>query len=147
MAADGPLKLLFQDAEDLAAVSPHVQDSILRVGDMRYEPQTRRFALLLNRFRWERAGRFRLRPDERIRAGLHFDGVLAVKATGFPQDRKEDLLLLLAISVESGEPPAGTVRLDFAGGASVVLTCECIEGVLADLGTAWLAARRPRHRV
>jgi hypothetical protein len=147
MAEDTPLKLRFEDAEDLAVVSLHVQDAILRVGDMRYEAQKRRFGLFLNRFRWERAKRFRLRPDERVRSGLHFDGVLAVQVTGIPQSHKEDLLVLLSIGFEPGEAPAGTVRLEFAGAAQVTLTCECLDGALTDIGLPWIAAKRPRHPV
>jgi hypothetical protein len=149
IAREEPLRLRFEDAEDLAALSIHVQDAILRVGDMRHEPAQRRFGLMLNRFRWERAGggRFRLRPDERVHAVLHFDGVLAVKAVGIPQARKEDLLVLLAVTFTPGELPAGEVRLDFAGGACLSLTVECLEGALIDQGEPWTTPNRPRHQV
>ncbi len=49
------LKLIAFDEEDLKVVSAHLQDAVVRVGDMAYLPKERRFAALLNRFDWELA--------------------------------------------------------------------------------------------
>ena len=38
-----PLRLLALDAEDLALVSAHVQDAVLRVGDLAYLPRKKAF--------------------------------------------------------------------------------------------------------
>ena len=142
----GGIKLRIEDAEDLAAVSLHVQDAILRVGDMHRLARQRRFALLLNRFRWEKAGsRFSLRPQERIRAGLHFDFVTTIRVHGIAQDRKTEFLVLLAAHFTPKDDPAGTIRLDFAGGGAVALEVECIDGALVDIGAPWRSANRPRH--
>jgi hypothetical protein len=137
------LKLRVEDAEDLAAVSLHVQDAILRVGDIHRLARRRRFALLLNRFRWEAAGRFG--PRERVRSGLHFDFVSDVRAQGITQDRKTEFLVLLALTFTPREPPAGTITLSFAGGAVLKLEVECIDGALVDLGAPWRTTNRPRH--
>jgi hypothetical protein len=45
-----PLKLLALDEEDLQVVSSHLQDAVVRVGDMAYVPSQKRFAAILNRF-------------------------------------------------------------------------------------------------
>ena len=50
-----PLKLCAFDEEDLAVLSAHSQDAVLKVGDMVYLPQERRFAVAMNRFIWEKA--------------------------------------------------------------------------------------------
>jgi hypothetical protein len=140
------LKLRIEDAEDLAAVSLHVQDAILRIGDMHRLPRLKRFALLLNRFRWESAGnRFSLKPQERVRAGLHFDFVTNVRIQGIAQDRRTEFLVLLAATFEPRDEPAGTIRLAFAGGGVLALDVECIDGALVDIGTPWRTANRPRH--
>jgi hypothetical protein len=47
------LRLLALDQEDLAIVSAHLQDAVVRVGDIAYLPKERRFALLARRFDWE----------------------------------------------------------------------------------------------
>src|SRR4029450_10962026 len=50
-----PLKIIARDAEDLAVVSACLQDALIPLNEMRYLPQERRFIMVANRFRWERA--------------------------------------------------------------------------------------------
>ena len=50
---EGPLRLVAQDAEDLRIISTLVQDAVLSARALKFDPRRRRFALLLNRFRWE----------------------------------------------------------------------------------------------
>ena len=54
-AAADPLKLIALDADDLAIVSAHLQDSVLKVADLVYLPREQRFALAARRFDWEGA--------------------------------------------------------------------------------------------
>lgn len=49
------LKLIALDGDDLAVLSMHLQDAVLSVGDMAFQPQERRFVMLANRFDWESA--------------------------------------------------------------------------------------------
>ncbi len=146
MAKTNPIKLLIQDAEDLAVVAAHLQDSVVRVGDMRYLPRERRFVVLLNRFCWENAeeGK-RLGPFRRARAGLHFDGVSAVKTRNIDTKKKDDVLELLTITFAPGEEPGGTIELIFAGDATLHLSVECVEGAVSDITRPWLTLARPCH--
>ena len=50
-----PLKLRARDDADLQAIATIVQDALVARGDIKYLPRERRFALMLNRFRWEEA--------------------------------------------------------------------------------------------
>ena len=149
-----PLKLIALDAEDLAVLSAHLQDAVVRVGDMAFLPRQKRFAAVLNRFDW--AGRLEAMeageagsaaPIERRRSGLRFERVLGARLSGIGLDKKNEFLSLLAVTFEgTGEDdPAGSIRLDFAGGAAIELTVECIEAELRDLGAAWRAKRVPDH--
>ncbi len=54
--ATTPLKLVALDDEDLDVISSHLQDAIVTVGEMAYQPSRKRFAAVLNRFNWEKAG-------------------------------------------------------------------------------------------
>jgi len=135
------LKLIALDAEDLAVVSAHVQDAVVRVGDLRWLAGEGRFVVVMNRFVWEK----KHGPDERRRAVLHFDRVTAAQASGVRPERADAVLSLLAVTFEPGEAPAGTIVLSFAGGGAIRLAAECIEARLADVGGAWAARGRPLH--
>ncbi len=55
--ANDQLKLIALDEEDLEVVSSHLQDAVVRVGEMAYVPSQKRFAAILNRFNWEKAAK------------------------------------------------------------------------------------------
>lgn len=135
-----PLKLAVLDADDLAVVSAHLQDAIVRIGDLAYLPDQRRFALVMRRFDWEAPAE----PRRRL-TGLHFERVLGVRTRGFDRDRPDDVLNLLAVTFEPDDAPSGTAELVFAGGGSVRLQLECIEAAMKDLGPVWSAESRPAH--
>jgi len=139
------LKLLALDSEDLGIVSAHVQDAVVRVGDMGYAKGDQRFVMLMNRYAWE-VGDKRGR-GQRKRAGLHFDHVSNAHAEGFDLGAKDGVLELLAVTFEEGEAPGGQVLLTFAGGGRVRLDVECLEARLRDLGGVWAAKAEPRHDV
>ena len=136
------LHLLAFDSEDLAVLSAHLQDALVRVGDMAWLPEESRFALILSRFDWPAAEQGRC---ERAACGLRFDRVRTVRQTGVPQQTPNVVLDLLAISFEPGDAPSGLVTLTFAGGAAIRLDVECLEGALGDLGPRWQAGARPGH--
>ena len=142
-----PLKLLALDAEDLQVVSAHVQDAVLRVGDIDWRAPEKRVVITMNRFAWEAPKRLFRRHDERRRAVLHFDRVMAVKTAGIDRDKPAEILSLLAIRFEETQTPAGHVDLVFSGGATMRLDVESIEARLSDIGGAWEATSRPIHRV
>ena len=46
------LKLIALDADDLAVISAHLQDAVMKVGDLAFLPREKRFAAVANRFDW-----------------------------------------------------------------------------------------------
>jgi len=137
-----PLKLLAFDADDLAVVSAHLQDAVLKASDLAFLAKEKRFAFVCNRFDWTAAAEDGAR--QRRRTGMRFERVAAVKAKDVPQGA-ETVLELLALHFEPGEAPAGTIELVFAGGAGIRLAVECIEAAMDDLGPMWAAESRPQH--
>lgn len=138
-----PLKLRAEDVEDLGVLSACLQDALVHVGEMAFLPRRRRFVMACNRFKWEEAasdGQYR-----RVRCGVHFDGVMAVRNRGFDPGRQGQLLELLAVRGEPGEDGAATIALEFAGGAAVRLEVECIDCTLSDMDAPWQALARPGH--
>jgi Protein of unknown function (DUF2948) len=138
----GALKLIALDDEDLGILSAHLQDAILRAGDIVYLARESRFALAARRFDWEGAD---LGLNRRRLSALHFDKVTAVRRMNIDPDAKGATLSLLAITFEVGEAPAGTVTLQFSGGAAIRLNVECIEAQMKDLGPMWETPSRPGH--
>jgi hypothetical protein len=134
------LRLAARDGDDLAIISAHMQDALVRVSDMRYLAKTRQFAVVSNRFAWEG-----LPKSERRRSGLHFEHVLSVKQQGIAGLAKGDILSLLSITFEEGKAPEGTVVLTFSAGWSIKLQVEYIDVQLKDLGGAWATDFTPRH--
>jgi hypothetical protein len=138
------LKLMAEDAEDLDVIGAAVQDALLRMGDLSFDPKTRRFTAMLNRFRWETAEKGG--PYERVRAALSFEGVLGVKSRRVRPDAREALASILSLGfIPDEEPPGGIVRLVLAGGGEIALDVECLDAVLVDIGEAWRTPRRPDH--
>ena len=138
-----PLKLAAFDADDLAIVSAHLQDAVVRVRDLTYLPDQRRFALVGRRFDWEAGDG---EPRRRL-TGCHFERVLGVKCKGMDRGQPDAVLNLLAITFEQGEAPSGSAVLHFAGGGCIRLEVECIEALMKDLGPIWAAEGRPIHDV
>jgi len=134
-----PLGLMALDAEDLAVISAHVQDAVLRPADIVWRPGDGLLALTLRRFDWSSP------PDQPRRrlSALHFGRVSRVVHKGV--DPAAQALNLLAISFEPGEAPSGALRLVFSGGGAIRAEVECIEAQLKDLGPVWEAIRRPAH--
>lgn len=141
------LKLIAFDAEDLAVVSAHVQDAVLKVADMTFQPRARRFVALLRRFDWAAAGKPGRQQAVRRQAALRFERVLGARLQGIDLKARGTVLSLLAIKYDgkSAEDPGGTVTLVFAGGAAIQLDVECVEAELRDLGPQWRAKSRPNH--
>jgi hypothetical protein len=141
MAEPASLRLLAQDADDLAVISAALQDAVAKVGDIAFEPRARVLTVALNRFRWE-AGR-----GERVRSALQIAGVLKVETRKIRRDAPEAVVELLAVTFEAGESPGGVVTLSFAGGGDLRATVECVEAVLADVSAPWRTPRTPRHEL
>jgi hypothetical protein len=138
-----PVRLVALDEEDLAVISAHVQDAVLKASDLLYLPKESRFVLAMNRFAWEAAAEGR-KNYERRRAALTFDRVRGVRAQKI--DRDGDAVLdLLAVEFAATDAPAGSLDLVFAGGATVRLEVECIDAALRDLTGPWAAIARPKH--
>lgn len=126
------LHLFATEADDLPPLSALLQDAIVRAADIGYDRRTRRFALLVARYRWEE------REPSRVRALITVGGVLGAHRLAWPTAAVPlDLLAL--------RPEHGALRLDFAGGAALRLTTECLDLALDDVGEAWPVKRVPGH--
>lgn len=137
------LRLSAEDAADLDVISTCLQDAVTQVRDLAYLPHARRFACVVNRFRWEGEGR--TGRHERARTGLHFENVEAARVRGIAKDRPDGVLNILAIRFEELNAPSGIVTLTFSGGGEIRLEVEALEASLSDLGLVWETPNLPQH--
>lgn len=127
-----PLNLGAFDADDLKVLSALAQDAVFPVGEMRWQASERRFALLLNRFRWEDDGRDR-HGAERVQSVLVIDNVQKVASQGIDRSDKEMILSLLSIDWQPGEDADGVLELTLAGDGAIRLPVEALELSLRDV--------------
>jgi len=147
------LKLVALDDDDVEVISAHVQDALVKVADVLWQPREHRFLMVLNRFDWmtaadgKGAGAAGVKsPDyRRCRTALRFERVNACKCRGLDPSNKDALLNLLAVEFIENDSPSGTVTLTFSGGGVIRLDVECLEAELADLGEIYAAAVCPDH--
>ncbi|MCV6592797.1 MAG: DUF2948 family protein [Silicimonas sp.] len=148
-AAERPLRLRAEDADDLGVLAALVQDAVLPGAEVAWSPAKRRFACLLNRFRWEdKAANVSGHAPERVQAVLVFEDVLAVQSQGLtPAEMKEAVLSLLTLTFEPGEDGAGRILLTLAGDGAVALKVETINVTLQDVTRPYRApsGQRPSH--
>lgn len=147
--AERPLRLIAEDGDDVQVISSLTQDAVFPVGEMKWRPKDRRFALLLNRFRWEDATRKRQRDRayERVRAVLAFDDVVKVATQGVDRTDPEVVMSLLAIDWQPGEDGSGRLELTLAGDGAIALDVECINVTLQDVTKPYVApsGKKPEH--
>ncbi|MFP4328955.1 MAG: DUF2948 family protein [Paracoccaceae bacterium] len=146
---EAPLNLGAEDAEDLRVLSALVQDAVFPGSEMRWESTRRRFALLLNRFRWEDrpAAEARGRPFERAQSVLAFEHVLGVASQGVDPKDRDTILSLLALEFEPDGETGGHVTLVLAGDGAIRLQVEALEARLRDVTRPYAApsGKAPDH--
>lgn len=141
-----PLYLGALDQDDLTVVASLTQDAVFPITEMVWHAKQRRFALLLNRFRWEDAGRAR-HGAERVQSVLAIDNVLKVASNGIDRADTDMILSLLSISFDPAEDGTGHVLLTLAGDGAIRLAVESLEVTLKDVTRPYRApsGQAPEH--
>lgn len=145
---EAPLHLKALDVEDLTVLSALAQDAVFPVSEMVWQPKARRFALLLNRFRWEDSASLAGRhAPERVQSLLVMSDVLHVASQGIDRRDKDLVLSLLSLAFEPGADGTGRVILLLAGDGMIALEVECLDVTLKDVTKPYLApsGAAPRH--
>lgn len=144
-----PLNLGALEPDDLEVISALVQDAVFPITEMTWRPAERRFAVLLNRFRWEDAenAKRRGRNVERVRSVLVFDNVVKVASQGIDRSDKDVVLSLMALNFNQGEDGSGHVELTLAGDGALRLAVEALDVTLKDVTRPYIAPSRktPGH--
>jgi Protein of unknown function (DUF2948) len=146
---EAPLRLVAQDADDLQVISTLVQDAVLSVTELKFDPKRRRFALLLNRFRWEdrQVAEASGRPYERVRSVMVVEDVLKVQSFGFDRADTDLVLALLSLDFTPGADGTGRLILTLSGDGGMALDVETLEVRLDDVTRPYRApsGKVPTH--
>ena len=129
------LKLRAEDAEDVQVMSAVLQDAIMPVCDMAYQPESKSFVMVTQRLCREGT------EPERICSALTVSGVTNVQMRGFDQKQPDLMLDLLAILLD----PAQQLTFIFAGNARIRLELAGWKAALEDFGEPWPALCSPCH--
>lgn len=138
---DKPLRLKALDADDLAVLSSLTQDAVFPASEMRWDRKARRFALLLNRFRWEDAPNAKIgkRSVERVQTVLTIEDVMAVKSQGVQPGDADTIMSLLSVTFAASEDGMGRVLLTLSGDGAIAVDVEALELMLADVTRPYIA--------
>ncbi len=134
-----PLRLLAQDSEDLLVISAALQDSVAKIGDIRFEAKGRRLTIGLNRYRWETGS------ADRVRSVLQVGSVLSVQSQRLRGTAKDAVVEVLSVGFEPGEAPGGELSIAFSGNGNLRVSVECVDAILADVSGSWPAKGIPKH--
>ena len=122
----------------MQVISAVLQDAIVPVCDMAFQPDTQSFVMVTQRLCRE-AGEAGV--AERICCALTVGGVGAVQMRGIEQQRPNLMLDLLAIILE----PAQSLNFVFAGDARIRLDLAKWIVAVEDFGESWPALCTPCH--
>lgn len=138
-----PLWLLAHDEEDLTILAAHLQDALLPLASMVYEPKNATFTLLANRFCWERP------PLDheggplyhRVHSGLCFRNVDKVRHRGFERKGATRILNLLTVKAQKTD----AIHLVCSGNNEIRIETKNLHCHLGDLHQPWPTRKKPTH--
>lgn len=138
-----PLKLLAKDLEDLTILAAHLQDALLPLISMVYEPEKATFSMLANRFCWEHPP---LVHEEgpiyhRIHAGLCFHNVDKVHHRNL--DRTGDQRFMSFLTFQ--QPTPNMVHLICSRGSEIRIETKDLHCQLGDIHDPWPTRQKPMH--
>ncbi len=138
-----PLKLIAKDIEDLQILAAHPQDAILPLMSMQYDPETKTFRALANRFCWEheRVDHEGAPLYHRVHSGLEIHNVERVLHKGIDFERNDQNYNLLTMHGEN----EGAIHLVFSGGPEIRLETNDIHLHLGDVQHPWPTRQKPKH--
>lgn len=143
---EAPLNLGALEPADLEVISSLVQDAVFPASEMKWDRKNQRFALLVNRVRWEDQGKARHAP-ERVQSVLMVSNVQGVASQGIPTGDADTILSLLTLSFEETDAPSGHLTLTLAGDGALRLQVEALEVSLKDVTKPYAAPSKklPQH--
>ncbi len=144
-----PLRLKAHDADDLKIISALVQDAVLPMKETAWQPELKRFGMLLNRFRWEDKTQAEnsKRAFERVQSILVVDNVETVSSMGIDRQNKDQIISILSIDFNAGSDGTGKLVFTLAGDGALAFNVESLDITLKDVTKPYTAVSKsaPKH--
>jgi Protein of unknown function (DUF2948) len=142
----GRLRLRAVDPEDLSVIAACLQDALVPLSEMAYQPDERRFMAAFTRFQRERIAD----PDRQggltqSQSVLVLRDIEAVKFRGLDSRFGAVRFELLTLVSEPAEEGLVHITLLFAGDAAIQVRARAIAATLEDFGEPWPATSLPSH--
>tara|TARA_Y100001936_G_C15622644_1_gene432452 strand:+ start:52 stop:345 length:294 start_codon:yes stop_codon:yes gene_type:complete len=96
---------------------------------------------------WEDAEKGVFRKNKRIKSVVKFEEVNKVRSQNIDQEKKSNLLELLAIKCNLDINETYKINIFFSGGGIITIISESLDIILDDIGEPWNVMRAPRHRI
>lgn len=151
-----PLRLRARTADELPVIAAQLQDAIVPVAEIGYDPDTRLFVFVANRFRWDIGAvdwSDEFGSDEadeeagpagpiylRTQCGVQFRNVRQVRRHKIDLADRGRLLDLLTIATYGDH-----IRLVFADDIEIDLTVGPFDVFMEDIGEPWITRHHPQH--
>lgn len=134
-----PLRLRAVEQADLAVIAAMLQDALLPMMDIAFQPAESRFVAVANRYRWENKA-----EPERVLCAIRLDHARSARAKGIDRADRSKILNLLSIVLRDS-PDGPRVGFIFAGGAEIEVAVDALAMTIEDQGEPWPAMSTPRH--
>ena len=144
--AEKPLRLMALDADDLGIISGLIQDAVFPASEIKWNRARHRFAILLNRFRWEDApnAERRKRDYERVQSVLMIEDVVNVQSQGVDPNETDIVLSMLAASFTPTKDGGGYIEITLAGDGAIRVEVEALEVILKDVTRPYVAPSKTK---
>lgn len=138
-----PLKIRVEDKDDLQVISACLQDALIPLSGINYDPKLKQLHIVANRFCWE------CKPETidgdayhaRVPVGIAFHHVKNVQKKGISPSHQNKLVNLLTIH----NPEKGCIHLVFSGGSEIKLEVDKIRCHLKDIDEPYSTPHKPKH--
>ena len=149
--SENPVRIKAETVEDLQVISTLIQDAVGQNSETSWLPRHNRFALMLNRFRWEDKANAQQqgRPFERVQSTLVIEDVLKAGSDGIDPRDRDAIFSVLSVKFEPSEDAAGEVVVVLAGDGAIRLKVECLDISLSDVSRPYKARAKssPAHKL
>ena len=147
-SADKVLSLRCAREQDIKVISSLLQDSLVSNADIYFESTEKTFALIANRFCWERVSSKNFGSSYyRVLSGVNIQNVISVKQKNLIQKKNNETALFYNLLTIEYDSVSNEITLIFSQGISVKLNISQLNIFIRDLNEPYPTQQIPDHFV